>query len=144
MTPRVIDYTSGDSPKPEVEYFIADPTWSRFPSSTKLSFLVFVEQALKTGSEGLVFEITSDGKAHIAFIIENRIRPIVTISSGIFDRYWDFLSTALQSSCGLKIKKGDDIFELEGNPLEMVSGRKLTLRIKGPFKKENLLETRNE
>jgi len=144
MAKKIIDYESDDSSKPEVEYFLADISWSEISTSTKRTFLVFAEQALKTRSEGLEFEVTSDGKAHIALIIDNRSVPIITISSGIFDKYWEFLSIALKSPKGLKIKKGDDIFSFAGEPQELPGGRRLKLRISAPMKKDDFLDIKEK
>jgi len=144
MVKKIINLESDDSSKPEVEYFLADISWSEISTSTKRTFLVFAEQALKTNSQGLEFEITSDGKAHIALIIDNRSIPIITISTGIFDRHWEFLSIALKSSKGLKIKKGDDIFSFTGEPQELPGGRKLTLRISAPMKKDDFLDIKEK
>ena len=144
MVKKIINPESDDSSKPEVEYFHADISWRKISTSTKRTFLVFAEQALKTGSQGLEFEVTSDGKAHIALIIENRSVPIIAISSGIFDRYWEFLSVALKSPNGLKIKKGDDIFSFTGGPQELLGGRRLKLRISAPVKKDDFLDVKEK
>jgi len=141
MSDEIINKESNGNRSPSVDFYLPDIKIRDFPVSTKRSFLVLLEQVLKTKSEGIEFEINSDGKSHVAIINQGRSLPILTISSGIFDRYWDFLKTALESPIGLKIASGSDIYDLTGEPIEMLSGRKISLRLIGPKKKDELIKS---
>jgi len=129
MPDEIIEPEPDGKKSPNVDFYLPDICIRDFPLSTKRSFLVLIEQVLKSRSQGIEFEINSDGKSHIAIINQGRSLPILTISSGIFERYWDFLQTALKSPLGLKVASGDDIYDVIGEPMEMLSGRKITLRL---------------
>jgi hypothetical protein len=138
MTAEIIDKESNGRESSSVDFYLPDIKIRDYPVSTKRSFLILMEQVLKTKSQGIEFEINSDGKSHIAIICQGKSLPILTISPGIFDRYWEFLKTALSSSFGLRIEFENNVYELTGSPLQMLSGRKITLHLSNPVKKNDL------
>lgn len=130
------DYEIDSSLRPKVEFYLADVSWKNISKSTKLSFLVIVEQAFKAKAQGIEFSINPDGKAYVAVLIENKSIPIVFISPGIFDRYWQFLTLALKSPGGLQVKKENEIFRINGEIQELLGGRKIILKFSNPVKLE--------
>ena len=140
MTLEIPDSNSNGGKSSSVDFYLPDISLRDFPLSTKRSFLLLVEQALKTASEAIEFAINADGKSHIALLNRGRNLPIVTISPGIFDRYWDFLVIALKSPFGLKTISGNLIYELIGEPMQTLSGRKITIHLSAPKQKEDYEE----
>jgi hypothetical protein len=125
-----------------IEFYMPDVKWKEIKLSTKESFLVIVEQALKTKSRGMEFSITGDGKGQVSLFVNERMVPVVNISSGIFDRYWDFLTLASKAEFGLKIRKRglDEIYDISIEPQELESGRKILFRFSSPLKESELLK----
>ena len=135
-----------DESKVNVEFYYPDPGWIEFPLSTKESFLVIADQALKVASSGMEIAITSEGEAHIALRMGEKIMPIVNISTGIFDRYWEFLSHALKSESGfrIKIKDRDVIYDIAGEAVEMEDGRKVIMRFSEPMRESDFIKLDDE
>jgi len=131
---------------PDVEFFLPDISWKEFKLSTKESFLILVDQALKANASGIEIAITPDAKAHISMIMGEKTFPIVNISSGIFDRYWEFLSSAFESENGLRVKvKGEDkIHDIAGELIDHQSGRTITMRFSPPMKEKDVLNIEDE
>ena len=129
-----------DTPIGSVEFYMPDVSWKKYKLSTKESFLVIVDQALKLDARGVEIGIDSDAKGTIGLILDEKTIIILNISDGIFDRYWEFLNDAIKSTNGLKIKiKGQDrIYELAGELRSGRNGRKIILRFSKPFKESDL------
>lgn len=136
----------GRDNKSNVEFYLPDVSWKDYKLSTKVSFLVLTDQALKANAGGVEISITSDAKATISMIMGEKIFPIVNISAGIFDRYWEFLSSALKSETGLrvKIKDEDKIYDIDGDVVEHQSGRKIIMRFSPPMKEKDILKMDDE
>ena len=132
---------NGNEKRANVEFYLPDVSWKEFKLSTKESFLVLVDQSLKANAGGIEISITSDAKAQISMIMGEKVFPIVNISSGIFDRYWEFLSCALKSENGLrvKVKDEDKIYDIACEVVEHQSGRKIIMRFSPPMKEKDIL-----
>ena len=125
-----------------MEFYLPDITWKDFPLSTKESFLVLAGQVVKVRAKGIEIAISSDSHAHIALLVEEKKVEILKISPGIFERYWKFLSAALTSEFGLKVKvKGkDEIYEVVGEAVRHEKGSTIIMRFSQPKKEKDFLD----
>lgn len=130
-----------ETPKCDLDFYMPDIKLKDLKLSTKESFLLIADQAVKSGTSGIEFAITTDGKGRIDFIRGEKKLTILKISSGVFDRYWDLINTSLNSQSGLKVKiKGKDIiYDIAGEFGSTDSGRSITLRISQPMTEKELL-----
>ncbi|MBU1025893.1 hypothetical protein KKB99_07790 [bacterium] len=104
---------------------------------------MLADQVVAVKSKGIEIAISSDSHAHIALLIEEKKVEILQISSGIFDRYWDFLSLALKSEFGLKlkVKDKDEIYEVSGEAVRHEKGSKIIMRFSKAMRESDFMDS---